>query len=86
VIKTLQNSGTDYNPVWQEIVPADANQRVEKGIKFNVVFNLEKVGATEYSPTSLGELKQFMPGEYWNVKTNSYGYVKPVKKLFGEGE
>lgn len=86
VVKTLQNAGIDYSPVWQEMTPADGNQRVEKGIVFNVTFNLEEVGAKEYSPTSLDELKMFKAGEYWDVKTNSFGYVKPVKVLSGEKE
>ena len=58
IVKSLTKTGTDQEPIWQEMTAADDNQRVVKSVAFSVQFDLEKIGNTAYSPTSLDEFKQ----------------------------
>lgn len=71
VVERATKSGNDFSPIWLQPQLGENQRFGSQHANFSVVFETEQ-GQYEYSPASLEEFEQYLPGSHWILTLNGF--------------
>lgn len=89
IVKSASTNGpSTETPHWPSLQPEGVDQRLEQVQEYDVTLESEPPDSKRciFHPGSYEEVKKYLHGEWWLVKTNAgFGYCEPIKLLTAEG-
>ncbi len=74
VVDRAAKSGNDFSPTWPQPQLNESQRLGSQHASFIVIFETEN-GRYEYSPASLEEFEQFLPGSRWILTLNGFNQI-----------
>ena len=81
LLESINTDGTDYHPIWPDVIVVGDDQKTESYIRFEVLFRTRNNEIEIYKPDNLYDFEKFIIGDVWKIKYNPVGSTKPIKLI-----
>ena len=81
LLESINTDGTDYTPVWPDVITIGSNQKTTSEISFEVLLRTGLNEIEIYRPDNIVDYEKFIVGDVWKIKPHASSSVRPLKIL-----